>query len=190
MNGRLLTRRQLALVPTVLAIAALLAALAAALLRPAPAAAQDVTVEIVDFAFSPGSLEIEAGTTVTWVNNGAANHTATGDGGTFDTGTIAPGGSASITFSQPGTYSYICTIHPSMTAVIVVIGGDTGDDTGDGADTGDDTDTGGTTMTDLPSTGVGSALTGTDGNGLVPALLLLAAALGLTGFLLRRPRAA
>jgi plastocyanin len=190
MYGNLLTRRQYALVSTVLAVAALLAALVAALLSPAPAAAQTATVEIVDFTFTPGSLEVEAGTTVTWVNNDSAPHTATGDGGTFDTGTIDPGGSASITFSQPGTYSYFCAIHPDMTAVVVVVGGDdSGGDT-DGDTSGDDTDTGSTTSTNLPSTGVGSAMTGAGGNALVPVLLLLAAALGLSGFLLRRPRAA
>lgn len=116
------------------------------------------TIDIANFAFAPGSVTIEAGTTVTWVNSDSVPHTATGDGGSFDTGNIVAGGSASITFDTPGTYSYFCAIHPDMTASITVIaaGDDGGDDgTDDGTDGG--TDDG---PTQLPDTGVGLALAG------------------------------
>ena len=77
-------------------------------------------VTIVDFAFQPASLEIPAGTTVTWTNSGAATHTATADNGAFDSGRLAPGVSFSQTFNSAGTFTYHCEIHPQMTGTIVV----------------------------------------------------------------------
>ncbi len=77
-------------------------------------------VMIQDFAFSPASLQIAAGTTVTWTNGDSAAHTATADDGSWDTGSIDGGASASITFDTPGTYTYHCMFHPNMTATIVV----------------------------------------------------------------------
>ena len=47
-------------------------------------------------------------------------HTATAEEGAFDTGNIDPGASATVTFDAPGTYTYVCTDHSSMTGVIVV----------------------------------------------------------------------
>ena len=85
------------------------------------ARAQDgTTVTIADFTFSPNSITVQAGSTVTWVNNDTVPHTATGNNGEFDTGQIAPGGSASITFDNAGTFAYFCSIHPNMTATIIV----------------------------------------------------------------------
>jgi plastocyanin len=83
-----------------------------------PAAGAAVTIQ--GFAFNPASLEISAGTTVTWTNSDAAAHTATADDGSWDTGSIAPGASVSHTFDTPGTYTYHCSFHPTMTATIIV----------------------------------------------------------------------
>jgi plastocyanin len=77
-------------------------------------------VTIVDFAFQPASLEVPAGTTVTWTNSGAAPHTVTADNGAFDSGRLAPGASFSQTFGTAGTFTYHCEIHPQMTGSIVV----------------------------------------------------------------------
>ena len=77
-------------------------------------------MSIVDFAFQPGSLEVPAGSTVTWTNTGAATHTVTADDGSFDSGNLAPGASFSQTFNTAGTFAYHCNIHPQMTATIVV----------------------------------------------------------------------
>ncbi|CAN5587584.1 hypothetical protein BH24ACT5_BH24ACT5_27570 [soil metagenome] len=79
-----------------------------------------VAVSIVDFAFDTPSLEVAAGTTVTWTNNDSAAHTASASDGSWDTGNIDPGASASVTFDTPGTYEYVCAYHPNMTATIVV----------------------------------------------------------------------
>jgi plastocyanin len=85
------------------------------------AAAQGTeAVTIAGFAFSPASLTIEAGTTVTWTNQDSVTHTATADDGSWNTGNIAQGQSASITFDTPGTFTYHCSIHPNMTASITV----------------------------------------------------------------------
>lgn len=83
-------------------------------------AAQTANVAIANFAFDPGTLNITAGTTVVFTNNDSTTHTATADDGSWDTGNLAQGASASITFDTPGTYTYHCAIHPSMTATIVV----------------------------------------------------------------------
>ena len=89
---------------------------------PAAAVAQDAgKAEIIDFDFSPRRLTVEAGTTVTWSNTGERPHTATDRGGTFDTKPIAPGASAEVTLSAPGTYFYFCRINPAkMNGVLTV----------------------------------------------------------------------
>jgi len=84
------------------------------------AAPAEAAVTIQDFAFGPQTLEIAAGTTVTFTNNDSAPHTATADDGSFDTGQLDQGASASVTFDTPGTYTYVCAFHPNMTGTIVV----------------------------------------------------------------------
>lgn len=69
-------------------------------------------------AFLPGSIAILPGETVTWVNDDDKPHTATG--GDWDTGTIEPGASASITFDAAGSFAYACQFHPIMTGTVVV----------------------------------------------------------------------
>lgn len=78
-------------------------------------------VEIVDFGYAPADLTISAGDTVTWTNLDAVAHTATATDGTWDTGLLEQGASASITFTAAGTYEYLCTPHPSMTGRITVV---------------------------------------------------------------------
>jgi plastocyanin len=77
------------------------------------------------FAFSPASLTIKSGTTVTWKNTTAVPHTVTSDDGkSFDSGTANPiaaqSGTFSFTFATPGTFAYQCAIHPFMKATISV----------------------------------------------------------------------
>jgi plastocyanin len=85
-----------------------------------PGAEEECHVDIEDFAFSPATIEIEAGTTVTWENYDSAPHTVTADDGSFDSGDLAQDQTFSHTFDQPGTYSYSCTIHPNMTGTVIV----------------------------------------------------------------------
>lgn len=85
---------------------------------PPPPAARSVDVQ--DYLFSPASISVPAGTTITWTNAGQSVHTVTADGGAFDTGMFAPGARFSHTFAGAGTFAYRCQIHPSMVASVVV----------------------------------------------------------------------
>jgi plastocyanin len=79
------------------------------------------SVTMGDFFFSPGSVTVAVGDTVTWHNTGQAPHNATADDGSFKTPTLNQGQSASQTFTTSGTFSYICTIHPNMQGTVRVL---------------------------------------------------------------------
>jgi len=78
------------------------------------------TVTMKNFEFDKKILNIKVGDIVTWVNEDAVSHTATADDGSFNTQLLAQGEKASITFTKKGTYTYHCTVHPSMRGTIVV----------------------------------------------------------------------
>jgi plastocyanin len=86
------------------------------------ALAADHDVAISGFSFSPRTLTVQVGDTVTWTNSDAQTHTAT-SGSAWDTGNIGNGQSKSITFRTAGTFDYVCRIHPQMSGTIVVQGG-------------------------------------------------------------------
>ena len=73
--------------------------------------------------FDPNSLTINVGDTVTWTNNDGMDHTATSTSGpvSFDSGNIASGANWAFTFTEAGTYDYVCNYHSSMTATITVV---------------------------------------------------------------------
>jgi plastocyanin len=77
-------------------------------------------VRTIDYAFSPGGINVPAGTTVRWENQGAVVHTATDTQLRWDTGDIASGQTGSVTFNTPGTYIYNCSPHPWMIGRVVV----------------------------------------------------------------------
>jgi LPXTG-motif cell wall-anchored protein len=87
--------------------------------RAHAAAASSVTIR--DFSFGPAAITVHAGDTVTWVNDGPTDHTATGSG--FDTGTLSKGQSGSHTFASAGTFSYHCSLHPFMKGTVTVLAG-------------------------------------------------------------------
>jgi plastocyanin len=78
------------------------------------------SVTIAGFAFSPQSLTVKVGTKVTWTNNDGVTHTVTADKGAFSSGPISSGTSFSFTFTRAGTYTYFCSIHRGMKAMIIV----------------------------------------------------------------------
>jgi LPXTG-motif cell wall-anchored protein len=84
-------------------------------------AAGDPGVTIADFHFSPATTTIHAGDTITWSNSGPSSHTATASNGSFNSGILKKGQSASHTFTQPGTYAYVCQIHSFMHGTIIVL---------------------------------------------------------------------
>ncbi|MFN8677889.1 MAG: cupredoxin family copper-binding protein [Thermomicrobiales bacterium] len=87
----------------------------------APAAAADTPVDIRDFAFNPNPVEIAAGGSVTWTNQDAVPHTATGvDRAVLQSGTIQPGASFTQVFDTPGTFDYFCEFHGNMKGQVIV----------------------------------------------------------------------
>lgn len=76
---------------------------------------------MVEFAYDPDPVTIQVGGKVTWVDRDSAPHTATAEDGTFDTGTIEQGKIKSETFKEPGTYPYVCEIHPTMHGTVEVV---------------------------------------------------------------------
>ena len=87
---------------------------------PTTAQAQQASVNIKDFEFVPSKVTIKVGGTVTWTNGGPSVHTVTADDGSFDSGQLQKGKTFSRTFESTGTFSYHCSIHPSMKAQVVV----------------------------------------------------------------------
>ncbi|MBD0331716.1 MAG: cupredoxin domain-containing protein, partial [Chitinophagaceae bacterium] len=75
-----------------------------------------VTINIPGMSFNPSTASVKVGTIVKWTNNDDVAHTATSDDGTtFNTGRIAPGGSATYTATTAGTFPYHCNLHAGMT---------------------------------------------------------------------------
>jgi plastocyanin len=84
------------------------------------AAAPGGSVAIANFSFSPATLSVRSGTTVTWTNNDSTTHTVTLDDGSAASPDLASGSTFQHTFTTAGTFTYHCRIHPTMTATIVV----------------------------------------------------------------------
>ncbi len=81
------------------------------------------SIKLVDYAFAPQRVTVAAGHAVTFTNTGTETHNASSsDSGGWDTGMLATGQSASVTFNRPGTYNFNCSPHPSMIGQIVVTG--------------------------------------------------------------------
>ncbi len=93
---------------------------AATLFLPRATLAEDAAVQIDDFAFSPPSLTVKAGTTVTWRNKDDIPHTVASSKRLFKSGALDTADSYSFTFNEPGSYQYFCSLHPHMTATSVV----------------------------------------------------------------------
>jgi len=83
-------------------------------------AAKPNQIIIKDFVFSPTTLHVKPGTTVTVANSDATTHTLTANNHSFDTGKINAGVRTTITVARPGNYSYHCSIHTNMTGTINV----------------------------------------------------------------------
>src|SRR5207248_3918997 len=84
-------------------------------------AGADPGVTIADFRFAPRTTTVHVGDTITWSNVGPSPHSAIARNGSFDTGILHKGQSGSHTFTQAGTFSYFCTVHPFMHGTVVVL---------------------------------------------------------------------
>jgi plastocyanin len=107
------------IVASLVLAAALTATQAAPAAAPSAGASGAKTVSISHFEFHPHTLNVAKGTRVVFANNSGTAHTAT-DAGAFDTGHIKPGRAVAVRFTQKGTFSYHCEIHPFMHGKIVV----------------------------------------------------------------------
>ncbi len=89
------------------------------LLTALPArAATDHAVAIQGMKFNPADLTVAVGDTVTFTNMDGAPHTGTAKDGSFDTGRLSKGQSATVTIAAAGDHDYVCAVHPSMKGVI------------------------------------------------------------------------
>jgi len=114
-------RRPLAILSVSVALAGVFA--------PPPARAEPAVhrVLIEKFAFVPKRLEVRSGDRVEWQNLDIAPHNATAIDKAWNSGNLAEGQSAAISFSAPGSFAYFCTFHPHMRAEIIVVEEQAGD---------------------------------------------------------------
>lgn len=122
--------RQCVAIPRLRMIAfSALAAASLALAATAPGWAVDgSSVIIKDFAYSPSTVQVRVGDTVTWTNyEEAVPHDVTSGsfgspnmGQVFASPFLNNGESYSVTFNEPGEYSYVCRLHPNMYGVVIV----------------------------------------------------------------------
>jgi plastocyanin len=85
-----------------------------------PAAVAGNQVNIDNFAFTPATLTVSAGSTVTWTNHDEEPHTVAASDGSFHSPGMGTGATFSHTFSTPGKFDYVCSIHPMMHGTVVV----------------------------------------------------------------------
>lgn len=80
------------------------------------------TVSIKSYAFSPATVTIAAGSTVTWINQDDDPHTVTGDATAtvLNSSALDTHEQYSFTFAKPGIYKYFCKLHPHMQGEIIV----------------------------------------------------------------------
>lgn len=91
-------------------------------------AAHTMAAEIKVFQFQPKAIEVPVGTTITWTNQDSIGHSVTSGtpempDGKFDTGFFSKGESASVTFDQPGEYTFFCARHKNMHGTVKVVPG-------------------------------------------------------------------
>ncbi|MGW6935237.1 cupredoxin domain-containing protein [Lentzea sp. NPDC054927] len=91
------------------------------------AAAETHRIPIAQYAYVPATMTVHVGDVVTWTNQDQAAHDVAG--GTFRSPMLAQGQSWSFTFTQPGTFDYICSVHPDMRAQIIVLAEETHEQT-------------------------------------------------------------
>lgn len=79
-----------------------------------------ITVEIVNFVYTPRNLEIASGETVTWINRDYEEHTVTAENGEFNSNLLERGQKFSYTFDTSGVYEYYSSTHPYIKGKIIV----------------------------------------------------------------------
>lgn len=78
-------------------------------------------VTIRNYEYKPATTTVPVGTVVKVTNDDTTAHTVTSkEAGTFESGSIEPGKTATIKLEKPGTYAYYCAFHPFMKGTITV----------------------------------------------------------------------
>jgi plastocyanin len=77
-------------------------------------------IKIDNFSFTPATITVTAGTTVSWINRDDIPHTIASDGKEFKSKALDTDEKFSYTFSKAGTYAYFCSLHPKMTGKVIV----------------------------------------------------------------------
>lgn len=83
-----------------------------------PNIANAIKVDMTNSAFAPAIVTIKAGDTISWTNRDKVMHQLKSE--TFNSQELQTGQTFSFTFDNPGTYDYVCSVHPSMTGSIIV----------------------------------------------------------------------
>lgn len=91
-----------------------------ALAAPPDANAPGTEIKIDNFTFAPQTVTVKVGTKITWTNSDDIPHTVVSNDSSFKSKTLDTDEKFSFTPTKPGTYSYFCSIHPKMTATVVV----------------------------------------------------------------------
>jgi plastocyanin len=87
---------------------------------PSAPAAHRLALTISGYAFKPVSVTVAVGSRITFTNHDATAHTATSNQPAFDTGTLKPGKSGTVTLKHAGTYTYYCQFHAFMHGRVIV----------------------------------------------------------------------
>ncbi|HYQ92320.1 MAG TPA: cupredoxin family copper-binding protein [Candidatus Competibacteraceae bacterium] len=90
------------------------------LILSASVGAEEPSIVIQNYIFSPEKLTVVAGTKVTWVNHDQVPHTVVEKDQQFHSSALDTDDRYSLTFTTPGVYPYFCTLHPTMTGTITV----------------------------------------------------------------------
>ena len=119
----LMTRQRLAAAAAVLFVLGAGAAIAEQPQQTAPqqvAATNEAEISIQSFQFVPAILTVKAGTAVTWINRDEEPHNVVSPDRVFRSKAIDGGEKFTTVFDKPGTYNYICAVHPHMRGKIIV----------------------------------------------------------------------
>ncbi len=82
--------------------------------------ASGTEVKIDNFSFAPNTITVPVGTEIRWINRDDIPHTVVSDDKSFKSKALDTDEQFTYTFTKPGTYKYFCSIHPKMTAEVVV----------------------------------------------------------------------
>jgi plastocyanin len=122
MNTLTLRNKRIALFLAITVLNLSVAALAGEMKDAGAAASNKNQIEIKDFHFSPQTLTVKSGETITWINRDEEPHTVVSVEKQFKKSSpLDTDQSFTITAGAPGTYTYFCSVHPKMTGTIVVV---------------------------------------------------------------------